>query len=264
MTLKYLVFQSRYQLFFKTLPFALAAAGLKITVHYLGWEFIPSDMAAFFPGALTGIIFLLGFVLAGVISDYKESEKMPNDLAASLFVLWQESDIAWKNFQNQGAITLHKKLKQFVPMLKKDFFIDRNNKLAELVETFSDDFSVLDQNVAAPLMGRLRQEQANIRKTLGRIEVIKDTDFAPSVYFSIRAICTVFLTLYCCLQTNPTTWWGSIIVVSLFSFVISTIILIIADIEDPFEYGDDLNTSISVDEVNLDILDKFHCSIKDR
>ena len=261
MSISKIITKSRYHLLFSVLPLVVAAAGIKTGVHYAEWEFIPKDMTTFFPSILTGIIFLLGFILAGVVSDYKESEKIPNDLSTSLFILWQETYIAWKNYQNAGAKTLQGKIKQFVPMLKKDFFIERNKNLMELIESFNDDFAEMDKNVAPPLMGRLRTEQANIKKILNRIDIIKETDFIPSVFVSIRAITIIFLLMYCFLQSDPNTWWGGIILVSIFSFVIFSIIYLIADMEDPFEYEGKIEEDVKSDEVSLAVLDKFHKSI---
>jgi predicted membrane chloride channel (bestrophin family) len=261
MSIKKFITKSRFHLFFSVLPLVVIAAGAKVAVHYAGWEFIPKDMTSFFPSILTGIIFILGFILAGVVTDYKESERMPNDMATSLYILWQETCIAFKTYQNAGATSLQNKLKTFVPMLKKDFFLERNNKIYELLDSFNDEFAEMDKNVAPPLMGRLRNEQAAIKKMLYRIEVIKDTDFVPSVFVSIRAITVLFLLMYCFLSTDPATWWGGIILVSIFTFVIFSIIFLIADMEDPFEYDEDIDSEMKSDEVSLAVLTKFHSSI---
>jgi len=253
-----IITKSKFHLFFSVLPLVIVAAAIKVGVHYAGWEFIPKDMTAFFPSILTGIIFIMGFILAGVISDYKESEKLPNDMAASLFIIWQETCIAWKSYQNHGAKALQEKVRLFVPMLKKDFFLGRNTKIYDLLDSFNDDFAEMDKNVVPPFMARLRNEQANIKKMLSRVDVIKDTDFMPSVFVSIRVITILFILLYCFLQTDPNTWWGGIIIVSIFTFVIFSIIFLIADMEDPFEYDEDMAKDVKSDEVSLTVLDKFH------
>lgn len=257
--------KSKFQLVMKVLPMVIIAAGVKIAIHYLGWEIIPKDMTSFFPSILTGIIFILGFILAGVLADYKESEKIPNELSVSLYILWQEAYIAGKKTQNSAAKNLKNKIKQFFPMFKKDFLIARNKKIFALVDSFSDDFAELDkENVAPPLMGRLRAEQANIRKMINRIEVIKDTDFVPSVFVCIKAIIITFLLMYCFLQTDQSTWWGGIALISIFTFIIFSIIFLIADMDDPFEYESEEISSAKSDEISLNVLQYFHDSIVDK
>ena len=81
--------KSKYHLLFSVLPVVLLAGIAKLSAHFLGWEFIPKELTAFFPSILTGIIFILGFLLAGVVTDYKESEKIPNEMVGSLYAIWQ-------------------------------------------------------------------------------------------------------------------------------------------------------------------------------
>lgn len=253
--------KSKYHLIFNVVPLVIIAIVIKTAVHYCGWEIIPKDMTSFFPSILTGIIFILGFILAGVLADYKESEKIPNEISTSLYIIWQETSIAWNNFQNPASKTLQNKIKMFMPMLKEEFFIKENRQIFDLVDSFSDDFSQLDKNVAPPLMGRLRTEQANIKKMLSRIEVIRDTDFIPSVFVNIKAISVLFLIMYCFLQTDQNTWWGGIVLVSIFTFIIFSIIFLISDMDNPFEYKDEDESDVKSDEISLSVLQKFHESI---
>ena len=110
-------------------------------------------------------------------------------------------------------------------------------------------------------MGRLRTEQANIKKMLSRIEVIRDTEFVPSVFVSIKAISVLFLIMYCLLQTDQNTWWGGIVLVSIFTFIIFSIIFLISDMDNPFEYKDEDEAGVKSDEISLSVLLKFHESI---
>jgi hypothetical protein len=256
------VSKGQFHLIFKVLPLVVAAAAIKIVIYALGWELIPKDMTSFFPSILTGIIFILGFILAGVLTDYKESEKIPNEIAISLYIIWQEAYIIGKNQPLENVKSIQDKLKQFFPMLKKDFFRGKNRKVFDLIDSFSDDFCELDKkNIPPPLMGRLRAEQANIRKMLNRMQVIIETDFVPSVFVSIKAITIMFLLMYCFLQTDQHTLWGGVILVSIFTFIIFSIIFLIADMDNPFEYGDEEDDHAKSDEISLTVLQNFHESI---
>src|SRR5687767_15307697 len=63
------------------IPVAVVAIS-KIVVTELGAESI--ELNPLYTGLVAGNIFLLGFLLAGTLADYKESEKLPVELAASL------------------------------------------------------------------------------------------------------------------------------------------------------------------------------------
>ena len=261
MTLIQKIKKSKYHLIFSVLPLVILAAIIKVTFHLMGWEVIPKELTTFFPSILTGIIFILGFLLAGVVTDYKESERIPNEIAASLYAIWQEADYI-KNVQNcQSAPGLLTKLKSFIPMLKDDFFLKQNDKLSKLLDAMSDDVILLGKEGATPnYIARMKVEITNLKKTANRITVIKTTDFIPSVFVCIQAITIIFLTVYCLLAVDP--WWGGLILVCIFTFVIFTILNLIKDMEDPFEY--DGSGDSKSDEISLGVLDNLQKEFEEK
>ena len=79
----------KWSLAIKIAPILVGVIILKIVVHRLGWEVI--TLNALFTSLIAGTIFLLGFLISGVLSDYKESERLPGELTASLEVLYDET-----------------------------------------------------------------------------------------------------------------------------------------------------------------------------
>ena len=73
----------KWKLMLTTLPIVLAMAGVKLVLD-LVFQFsglVPfSDVGVI----LTACVFLIGFLLAGTMSDYKESERLPAEIAATL------------------------------------------------------------------------------------------------------------------------------------------------------------------------------------
>ncbi len=243
--------KNKYHLLVSVIPVMLIAAGFKVAVHYLGWEIIPAGMSSFFPSILTGIIFLLGFLLAGVVGDYKESERIPNEISASLFAIWQEAEYAHAVSNSKAALNLMSKIKRFIPTLKNDYFLHGNDKLEHLIESFSEDIIEMGKEGVAPnYVIRMKTEVVALKKLINRITVIKNTDFIPSVFISIEVIAIVFLVVYCLLDVDP--WWVVLILVSIFSFIIFSILHLIQDMEDPFEY--DETHEVKSDEVSPEVL----------
>jgi hypothetical protein len=246
--------KSKYHLLFSVLPIVVIVGIFKIGVHQLGWEMIPKEMTSFFPSILTGIIFILGFLLAGVVTDYKESEKIPNEIAASLYALWQEADYLRTVSHSLTAELLMIKIKRFIPTLKNDFFVLQNDELKKLLDSLSEDIIEIGREGAAPnYVMRMKTEVAALKKTLNRISVIKNTDFIPSVFICIKAIAFIFLSVYCLLDVAP--WWGGLILVCIFTFVIFSILFLIQDMEDPFDY--DGSDQVKSDEISLVVLDNL-------
>jgi hypothetical protein len=253
--------KSKYHLLFSVLPIVIIFGGLKFGAHLLGWEVIPKEMTSFFPSILTGIIFLLGFLLAGVVTDYKESEKIPNELAASLYTLWHEVEYVKHVSNSKYAENLKSKIKSFVPTLKRDFFILRNDNLEKLLDSFSSDIIEMGKEGVPPnFIVRMKTEVTALKKTVNRISVIKSTDFVPSVFVSIKTIAILFLTVYCLLNVEP--WWVGLILVSIFTFIIFSILLLIKDMDDPFEY--DESDDVKSDEVSLEVLDNLQKEFNDK
>ena len=102
------IFNSTKYILFYALPIALFLSALKIIFFQFSWDIISLSLIPFIASILTGIIFLLGIMLAGVLTDYKESEKIPSELANSLSTIWQEACIQKENLaksnQNNACI----------------------------------------------------------------------------------------------------------------------------------------------------------------
>jgi len=74
---------AKCKLFFRALPIAIIFFLMKVVIYYFKLECIPANLSSMLPTVLTSIIFVLGFLLAGVITDFKESERIPNDITVS-------------------------------------------------------------------------------------------------------------------------------------------------------------------------------------
>ena len=85
---------SKWAIALKILPLIIGIVLLKILINYLGWEVISQN--SLFNSIISANVFLLGFLLAGTLSDYKESERLPGELAASLETISDEMVITHK------------------------------------------------------------------------------------------------------------------------------------------------------------------------
>ena len=92
----------KWHLAIKIIPLLIIIFVLKMLFHHYGLEVIALN--ALFTSLIGGVIFLIGFLINGVISDYKESEKLPGELACSLEVIHDELSIATKNKKNLLSI----------------------------------------------------------------------------------------------------------------------------------------------------------------
>ena len=79
---------SKYRLLIRVSAIVIAVLCAKLVIHFLGWEVI--SINPLFSGIVAANIFLMGFLLNGVLSDFKESERLPGELSACLENLAQE------------------------------------------------------------------------------------------------------------------------------------------------------------------------------
>ncbi len=244
--------KTRFELLSRVIPLTVAFITAKIVFHSLGWEPFTAGLMPLFVAALTGIVFLLGFILAGVFSDYKESEKIPGEIVGSLNAIWHEAYMLIKASGSSAGDELQKKVLDFIDMVNPEFLINKNGKLLELVDSFSDDFIRMDKEAPVPIMVRLRNEQNNLMKLLIRIKVIRDTSFGYSAQLAASLMVFLFALSLLLLRIEP--FAEGLFNTSLFVFILVSIIFIIRDTDNPFEYEED---HTGIDEVSFDVLYDF-------
>lgn len=57
-------------------------SAVKVLVHWMQFEFV--TLSPLLTSAIGGAIFIIGFLLSGVLSDYKESERLTGDIRVAL------------------------------------------------------------------------------------------------------------------------------------------------------------------------------------
>ena len=85
----------RNHILLKAVPFVFSIIAVKLVFHRYGMEYL--SLNAIFSGIIGATVFLLSFLLSGVLSDFKESEKIPGDLSAILLSMADEIDIIAKS-----------------------------------------------------------------------------------------------------------------------------------------------------------------------
>ena len=88
-------FGTKWILMLKIVPVLALIMGLKMATHYFGIEFL--TFSAFFSALISANIFLIGFILSGVLSDYKEAEKIPGEIASNIDSIADEFDRVQKS-----------------------------------------------------------------------------------------------------------------------------------------------------------------------
>jgi hypothetical protein len=232
--------------FFGRLSLVLSSiVAAKILVHRMGWEVLAPN--PLFPALVASEVFLLGFLLNGVLMDYKEGEKIPAELAAALECIATEA---------RSVRELHPEAEVMGPLallacFSEDLLAWMNDgglvtSLLNRLDELQHSIERLGISNAAPLQARLLLELANIRRVVYRIEVIRETTFVPTVYWMAYAGTGVLTGGLILTEIEP--FGESLFFIGVISLLlIKLLLLLIADLDNPFAIGD----AMSVENVTL-------------
>jgi len=223
----------KWHLTLKVLPVVLLIIFLKLLAHQFSLEFI--SLNPLFTGIVTANIFLLGFLIAGVLSDYKESEKLPGELASSIETIIDECLIIYKNKKAKQAQECLLHTLNLTNSINDWFHKkERTRALMDKLSGFNDFFLVFESLTQANFIARLKQEQSAIRRILIRIHTIRETSFVSSGYAIAEAIAIILAVGLIFVKIDP--FYEALFFVGAITFLQIYMILLIKDLDNPFEY----------------------------
>jgi hypothetical protein len=239
----------------KTLPFVLAIMGVKALMlltpdinHYFGVEdklhltelVEISDVGIIF----TGAFFVIGLMLAATMADFKESEKIPGEIACNLEAIEDSLILALsvhkpaegKEPLNQER--LHKSLLQLSTGILDWFKSSQKDSkmLFSTLRLMNDEVYYLAKNGADKDSVKAIQDNVNqLRKQLTRSYTIARTNFIAPAYILLRSIVvSVIVLLFVC---KFKTLVASFLVIGFVSFIFLYLFFLIKGLDDPFDFG---------------------------
>jgi hypothetical protein len=199
-----------------------------------------------------GGIFVMGLVVAGTLSDYRDAERAPTDVAAGLYAIMREAEAMHEVWGKPDMSTLRARLIAIVTSLRADINAGDSRTCQAAIEDLSATFLELEESdVPANYVVRLRQEQAGLRKSLLRVYHIQREEFLPSAYALIVTFVLVILALT--MFTNFDGHIESLVTVGFLSFFFLSLLHLLNVIDKPFKVG----TERTEDDVSLFLLNEF-------
>ena len=246
----------KWSIAFRIIPVILFVALLKFLSHHFELEVL--ELNALFTSLIAGTIFLIGFLISGVLSDYKESEKLPSELSAAIKSMYDDAYTIYKGKKSQNAFQFITFQKAFTLSLM-DWFYKRETTARMLDKTSQmNDFIVeLDNEGIQPgYLIKIKNEQNNIRKMILRIDTIRDTNFIGSAYAILEAMGTLIAMSLIIIKIEP--FYVALFFTLLVTFLISYMFLLIKDLDNPFDYEEngESGTEISLKPIH-DLIKAF-------
>ncbi len=187
---------------------------------------------------LTAGVFLTGFMLAGVMGDYKESEKLPGDLASILETL--EELVVQATVARPGIDPkpLRKAVKELADDLHAWLLRSKTQEQAFAALTrFHAVLQQLEKDGGGAYASRGVSELHNLRKVVTRISVISRTGFLPPAYALLETLNVLILVLL--VSSHFKNLLAEFILVPFVALIYLYMLRLIRDIDDPFDYSPD-------------------------
>jgi hypothetical protein len=229
------ILRRSHRILLKALPFVLFIIAVKLLLHWLGWEYL--SMNAIFSGIIGATVFLMSFLLNGVLTDFKESEKIPGDVSAIVATIADEIEIIAKAKKDpstrESLVFLHDLIVSIRGWLYRK---ERTKAVMERIRGLNDHFLRFETLTQANFISRLKQEQSNLRKLVIRIHTIRETDFISSGY--LLATSTSVLLIVGLAFTKIEPFYESLFSVGVVSYLLVFLLLLIRDLDNPFGHYD--------------------------
>src|SRR4030042_4198073 len=112
----------------------------------------------------------------------------------------------------------------------------RTQDLMDKVYRLGDFFMAFEPFTQANFIVRLKQEQSAISRMLVRIDTIRDTAFVSSGQAMAKIATVLVLIGLLTVRIHP--WYESVFVVGMIAWFLSYLILLIGDLDNPFDYDE--------------------------
>jgi len=225
----------KFWVIWKTVAIVMGLLIVKLVIDYYKIDvIIPSPVIT---ALVAGVIFTMAAIFTGVLADYKESEKIPGELAATVRNLYKDIRIATVTHKNL-TFDMHEHIRKLLSTMNSNF--RRNEwKLREInpaIDKIDEDIEHLATDGIAPaFITKIRSEMSNLEKLSYRIDTIMETSFLPAAYvIAIIASASVLITL---MFTKMDPYYEALTLFSSITFVLVGILLLINDMDNPFEVG---------------------------
>lgn len=243
----------KWKLMITTLPFVAIVVAAKMALEY-GLKF-PGVVDFSEVGlVLTGGVFLMGFMLAGVMTDYKESERIPAELACALETIDESLLLVAATKSGVEVTPLRRTLLDTANhLLAWMHGITALDVMFAKLSTLAASLQSVDRAGATPYAVRALNEVHGLRKTVSRMSVISRTSFIQSGYALLDTITAVVLGLLMIAKFKSPL--AEFVLVAFVGLIYIYMVRLIRDLDDPFEYKP--GAAKGAAEVDLVVLQEY-------
>jgi len=225
------LFKAKWGLVLRALVLVLPLIGLKVLVHHLGWDVIP--VGTLTSALITGTFFVVAIILAGVMTDLKESERIVSEFAASIETLYNDARLMEPD-PDAAAMLSH--LRDAIRVSITNFERKGSWRLSEIspaLRRIEEDVRLMNQKgKPRSILLRMRSELTSLKKFSYRVESIKETAFLPAAHAIAEVgVCAIVLVL---VLSTIEPFNKALLIMGVISLLLTSTVLLIDDMDDPF------------------------------
>lgn len=220
----------KLRIFLIALAVTVGAVLVKYSLHALGWE--PIEQTSLHNSVVSSVIFVIGFVLSATIADYKESERIPAEFASIVENMYEDAVEIRKLYPKFDIDVFRRNLLDVLASFRDGTRANRTGarrEIRELNVTFGE---METAGVPANFIVKLKQQQAQLLRSMYRVNYIQKIKFIPSAFFLVRSI--VVLVVGLLLLTNIDPFYGGLVIVGIIAFIMTYMLILIQVISTPF------------------------------
>ena len=136
----------RWRVLVQTCLIVLGIVATKLAISALSLEFI--SISPLFTSVLAGGVFVLGLIVAGTLSDYKEAERVPSELTAALTNIHDDAAAFKQAFPDLDLDRLEDDLVHIVAAFHHDLADDGSTEALEAIDELNVSFLEFDRSAS--------------------------------------------------------------------------------------------------------------------
>ncbi|MCY1541828.1 hypothetical protein D9M68_775310 [compost metagenome] len=186
-------------------------------------------------------------MLSATIADYKESEKIPAEFASTVENMYEDGESIHGTYPKFDLELFRKNLIDILGSFRDGARVNRGGARREINE-LNETFTQMEKaGVPANFIVKLKQQQAQLLRSLFRVNYIQKIKFIPSAFILARSI--VVLIVVVLLLTNIDPFYGGLVLTGAISFILLYMIILIQTVSIPFHAK-----GLTQDDVSLFLL----------
>lgn len=236
-----------FRIFAVALAIAAGLMALKFVFHENGWEVM--EQTSLHNSVAAGAFFVIGFLLSATIADYKESERIPSEFASILENMYEDARSTNAAYPKYDIEKFRKQLLEVARLFRKDVR-NKSHEARHAVHELNETFAAMEQAGVPPnFIVKLRQQQAQLARSLFRVNYIQNILFIPSATILARSIVIITITMLMLTDINP--FYGGAAIMAIISFILIYMIMLLQVISTPFHAA-----GKTQDDVSLFLIDE--------